>query len=258
MDHRSVRATVVDRHTERGGDQGGGGRRVDGPADHSSAEHVEYHRAVDLAFAGAVLGDIGDPQLVRFFAGKVTVDEIRRGRCPDDARFAAPVTGKACQAGPSHQHRHRVVPHGDAVAHGEFGMDPRCPVGVPRCLVDLVDQVGQPRVSDRPSRRWAAPPGVVPGFGHPHHPARPLGRQSFRDDHPHRLEPSFGDITCAFNSSLARRVTANSVSSSLILRRAALSSVSCVSTVCRPPAPSLSHRSGGGGRRVRRTRGRTP
>ena len=32
MDHRSVRATVADRHTERGGDQDGGGRRVDGPA----------------------------------------------------------------------------------------------------------------------------------------------------------------------------------------------------------------------------------
>ena len=41
------------------------GRGVDRPADHAAGEGVEHDRAVDLALAGGVLGDVGHPQLVR-------------------------------------------------------------------------------------------------------------------------------------------------------------------------------------------------
>lgn len=57
-------ATLPDGHAERVGDQGGRRRGVDGPADDPSGEGVEDDSALDLAFPGWVLGDVGDPQTV--------------------------------------------------------------------------------------------------------------------------------------------------------------------------------------------------
>ena len=39
-----------------------------------------HHGAVDLGFAGGVLGDVGDPQPVGLGSGEVAVHEIRSGR----------------------------------------------------------------------------------------------------------------------------------------------------------------------------------
>jgi hypothetical protein len=71
-----VGAAVGDGHAERVGGQGRGLGGVDGPAHDSTGVHVEHDRAVELALPGGVLGDVGDPQLVRFMPGEVAVDEV--------------------------------------------------------------------------------------------------------------------------------------------------------------------------------------
>jgi hypothetical protein len=63
----------LDRHPERVGDQRRGRGGVDGPADHPTLAGVQHDRAVQLAFAGGVLGDVGDPQMVWAGAGELAV-----------------------------------------------------------------------------------------------------------------------------------------------------------------------------------------
>ena len=41
------------------------GRESTGPTHDATAEGVQHHSAMDLAFAGGVLGDVGHPQPVR-------------------------------------------------------------------------------------------------------------------------------------------------------------------------------------------------
>ena len=69
-------SSVRDGHPESVGDKRRCLCRVDRPADDASAERVEHDTAVEFAFAGAVFGDVGDPQSVRFAAGKLPLDEI--------------------------------------------------------------------------------------------------------------------------------------------------------------------------------------
>ncbi len=75
----------------------------DGPADREAGEHVDHDRAVDPALAGAVLGDVGDPQLVRGVgdragAGRAVAPRVepRRGHAQDPAghRDENPVSGQ--------------------------------------------------------------------------------------------------------------------------------------------------------------------
>ena len=56
----------------------GGG--VDRPAERPSRAGIQEDRAVQLAFAGGVLGDVGDPQLVGAGAVELTPDQVGGGR----------------------------------------------------------------------------------------------------------------------------------------------------------------------------------
>lgn len=58
-----VGGAVADGHVQRAGDRRRGLTAVDRPAHDPAGEGVQDDRAVDLAFAGAVLSDVGDPQL---------------------------------------------------------------------------------------------------------------------------------------------------------------------------------------------------
>lgn len=82
MDHDfavGVWVAVGDGHAERVRDE----RRVlaviDRPANDASTERVEHDAAVKLSFSRGVLGDVGDPQPVRFDSGEVAVDEVGGG-----------------------------------------------------------------------------------------------------------------------------------------------------------------------------------
>ena len=80
VDHDTFGLAVLDRHAEGVDDEVRRLGRVDRPADDPAGEGVEHDRAVHLALAGAVLGDVGQPQPVRLGPSEVTVHEIRRGR----------------------------------------------------------------------------------------------------------------------------------------------------------------------------------
>ena len=63
------------RHQRRGLARG-----IDRPADDPAGEDVEHDRAIDLALACRVLGDVGDPEPFGIVKTEVPLDEIVRGR----------------------------------------------------------------------------------------------------------------------------------------------------------------------------------
>jgi hypothetical protein len=69
-------AAGVDGHPECGGGQVGPLPGIDGPADHPTGVGVEDHAAVELALPSGVLGDVGDPQLIRAVAAEVAFDQV--------------------------------------------------------------------------------------------------------------------------------------------------------------------------------------
>jgi len=87
---------LLDRHPERVCRQAGGRVVADRPADHAAAERVEHDRAVDLALARRVLGDVGHPELVGALAAKDTVDEVLSRRQAGTPRHLRAPLWPAC------------------------------------------------------------------------------------------------------------------------------------------------------------------
>src|SRR4051794_28887323 len=87
MDHgAAVGVASLDRHPERVRGQASGRLVADRPADDAAAERVEDDRAVDLALPGRVLGDVGQPELIRTLSPEDAVDEVVGGRSAGHAR----------------------------------------------------------------------------------------------------------------------------------------------------------------------------
>jgi hypothetical protein len=151
--HPSSRPAGLDRHPERVGNQRRGRGGVDRPADHPARAGVQHDGAVQLAFAGGVLGDVGDPQLIGAGAGELAVDQVAGGCLGSQPTPEPWPAGHAPQAGAAHQQLHGVVADADAAAQGELGVDPSAAIGLPGGGVDLVDGVSEPGMADRPRRR---------------------------------------------------------------------------------------------------------
>src|SRR5689334_8410159 len=49
-----------------------------GPTNNATAEDVEYHREIEKACPGRIVGDIRNPQPIRRFCGEVALDQIWR------------------------------------------------------------------------------------------------------------------------------------------------------------------------------------
>lgn len=147
-DRAATGVALLDRHPERVARQPCGGVVADRPADDAAAERVEHDRAVDLALPRGVLGDVGQPELVWPLAPKDAVDEVLGGRTGHAPPFARTVA--AGDSGALHQHRNRVVADPDPAPEHELGMDTIGAVAAVRGGVDLADQIGQPRVPNRP------------------------------------------------------------------------------------------------------------
>jgi hypothetical protein len=124
VDHRRTasRLALIDRHPKRVAGKSRGRVVADRPADHAAAERVEDDRAVHLALAGGMLGDVGDPKAVGAIADEHAVDEVVRGRRSWQA--ALPRSGAAGDPGATHQHLDRVVAHLDAAAEHQLGVQP--------------------------------------------------------------------------------------------------------------------------------------
>ena len=81
-------------------------------------------------------------------------------------------------AGLTHQPLHRPMANLDSVAKAQLGVHPAGTVGAARVEVDLSDEVGQPRVPDRPLRRRAGPAVVEARLGDVEHATDELNRQA--------------------------------------------------------------------------------
>ena len=79
----------------------------------------EHDRAVELALACRMFGDIGDPELVGIVARKLTFNQVIRGRAVCNS-LESPTSGDSSDSRPSHEHLHRVVAHSDLVAKGQL------------------------------------------------------------------------------------------------------------------------------------------
>ena len=77
-DRASLRRALSDGHVEGVHDELGILDRIDRPSDDASAAGVHNGAAVDLALAGAVLGDVGDPELVELEASELALHQILR------------------------------------------------------------------------------------------------------------------------------------------------------------------------------------
>ena len=85
-----------------------------GPADDAAAEHAGHDAAVDLALAGGVLGDVGDPQPVRAVRGELAPDQVG-DRFLRRHAFRPAAQRQPGKTGPPHQQHHRVVADHQAV-----------------------------------------------------------------------------------------------------------------------------------------------
>jgi len=147
-------------HLESVDDEVGAQVVSDGPAHDPAGVDVEDHGAVDPALAGAVLGDVGDPEPVRCIRGELTPDVVGPGRLGAVvmAPHAAMHPGPAVAA---HQPGDLAPPHLMAAAERQLGMDSADTVGLPRRGVDLDDGLEEVGVGDISSRRWPLDPLLV-------------------------------------------------------------------------------------------------
>ena len=222
VDYRSGGLTVFDGHGERVGGEGGVGPRVDGPAHDAAAEDIQHDRAVDLAFPRGVLGDVGDPQLIGLVTGELAVHQVTGGRTVGDLAIAGPAR-QAGQAVAAHHQLNGAARHDDAPSVRQLGVDASGAVGATGGVMDLADDLQQHPMAHRPRRRRAPPPGVVARHRDAQDPAANLHRVAVSYDGGGDFESPFGSVW-ALSNSFARFVTASSVSSSRIRRRAATNS----------------------------------
>lgn len=173
---------------------------------------VEHHAAVQLTFARAVFGHIGNPELVWTITLESPVDEVLRSWGLSQ-RSPAPGAGQPPEFSSMHEQLDGVMADLDSAAQAELGVDAWGAIGASRGALDLGDQLSQPEVSDRPGRGRSRPPSEVARLRNFQDPAGDLNREALLRHHLDRGELPFGCTASFFMSSAARRVTASSVSS---------------------------------------------
>lgn len=99
----------------------------DGPAHDAAGVGVEHGAAVDLALSGGVLGDVGDPELVRPGAGELALDAVAGDVVGLDL-FPFPPPGQALQARAAHQQLDAELTLGRGVLVGDHQVRIRRPL----------------------------------------------------------------------------------------------------------------------------------
>ena len=185
-------------------------------ADDPVGEHVLDRAEVELALAGVVLGDVGQPQLVRRVGGEVAV---RRGRRAPAARPCRSCRAASCRTRSTSRCREQIrhaVRSAIALA-GVAGLVGQEPVAELRVVAVGVEQrVGPIRLVELGVGDRVGQPPVVGLAGELEHPARhrdgdPVGGQ-LADE---RVDPFPGRFACD-RYAAARRRTSFSCSSSRI------------------------------------------
>jgi hypothetical protein len=136
---------------------------VDRPAHGPAAEQVQDDAAVDLSLGRSVLGDVGQPHLVRPRRPEPSLDEVLAGGDVE----ALLGTWEPPQSQAAHQLLHELVVDDQALLDLECGLHPQDPVGATGALMDVLDRVFQQHVSDLAVRDLAELDVVVGGAVEP-------------------------------------------------------------------------------------------
>jgi hypothetical protein len=201
-------------------DQGCFAAPVDGPADHLPGVQVEHDAAVDLALAGRMLGDVGEPQLVGRGGSELALDEVLAGGGVLEVLDACAWSGQAADPQLAHDLFHQLGVHDQSLLDLQGGPDPQAAVGAPGPGVDVGDGVGEQQAADLAVVRPAELDVVVGGAVQADYLAgEPLGVAQVVQPSDN-LELSFGPAPPSSNKALAAFTALSSASSSLIRRRA--------------------------------------
>ena len=147
-----------------------GGHR---PADDQPGVGVLDRGEVQPPLAGAQVGDVSDPEHVRAGPVEVALDKVGgRGDPRDPDRRLEPLAGPdARDTGGFHQPGDPLARDPDLVLDPQLRVDPRDPVHAAALLMDQLDLLDQPSVSQRPVRRRPALPIVKASPAHIEHAA---------------------------------------------------------------------------------------
>ena len=111
-DRCSVRGfALLDGHSQSIRYERCGRMGVDRPADDASTERIENHRAIDLAFTGRMLGDVGDPQLVATLPPELPLHAIVCGGDVGNPSVSRPARN-SLQIRAAHQALHGLSAYG--------------------------------------------------------------------------------------------------------------------------------------------------
>jgi hypothetical protein len=187
----------------------------------TTLREVEHDAAVDLAFAGGVLGDVGEPELVGCRRVEAALHEVFTRRGVLEVLDAFAWSWQAFEAELAHDLPHQLLVHDQSLFDLQRGSDAQHAVGAARAGVDVGDRVGQQDMTDLAISRPVMLDLVVRGATQPDHFARdPFGVAQVVQSSDN-LELSFGSTAPSSNSALAVRTNFSSASSSMMRRRAA-------------------------------------
>ena len=148
-----------------------------------------------------MLGDVGDPELVREISRELSINQILgRGQWWDIVTFAP--SGDALNIGALHKNRHSTVAHLDPQPLREFCVHPPCPVNATSITVHLANDVSEPRVAHTTHRRDSPTLRVKTAFRHVKYSTAPLNLMPSGDHHCDGRLPAFG-LVVPFNNSVA-------------------------------------------------------
>src|SRR5215203_6769468 len=170
-DQAGWRLSLADGHLQGVQDQFGAQVLGHRPANDPTRERVQDHGEVQPALVGALLGNVGDPELIGTGRCEPALDEIwcrrRGGIAPGQP--TTPPTVDALQAVLAHDAGDAFAADMDAQAQAQLGVDAWGAVGATAAVMDLADLFAEQRIRPRPVGWWAAGPGVVARARHTEH-----------------------------------------------------------------------------------------
>ena len=209
-----------------------GAASSNGPAHNLARIHIKHTTAVELAFAGGVFGDIREPHFIGSRRREVALQEILAGGHIFEVRIALAGTGNPLDIQAIHDFSNQLRVHDEAVLDLESGPNAQHSVGGARTFVNVLHETLETELAQVAVARQSILDVLIGRARQIHDGAGVAFRETQAVKTSHNLVFPFGSAPPFEKSSLASRVAANSVSSSLIRRRASASS--SITPVCKP------------------------
>src|SRR3984957_15667537 len=161
MDHR-LRPALRDRHVQRRENQLGAQMRLHRPAHNAARIHIQHHRQIQKSRPRRHVGYIGHPQPIGPVRIELPIDKVDRAFSPRVGLRRDDIAAQRCTAKPggTHQSRHTLAAHADAVVISELGMYVRRTIRVLGATVNPRDPPRQRQIRPIPLTHRPIQPGV--------------------------------------------------------------------------------------------------